>query len=198
MRIEDAGRNSTLLIRSGRCKISPSSCWKRESSARASGSAWIGEAPCRNFATNLCPSSFRKRRWSGGGLMQERQVTGTGIGESGLGARDAAPFSAGPFSQRWKIRPRVSGNRQRVVNPETTDDERSRNVYENKRKLAKCLKMNATFCPTHRPFAKCGGFRHHWALAGVFGVSTMDKRQGVDQRSILQRRCPISLPENDG
>ena len=33
---------------------------------------------------------------------------------------------------------------------------------------------------------------------GIFGVPTMDKLQGVDQRSILQCRCPASLPENDG
>ena len=79
-----------------------------------------------------------------------------------------------------------------------TDDERSRNVYENKRKLAKCPKMNATFCPTHRTFAKYGSFSHHWGLAGIFGLSTMGKLQRVGQRSILQCHCPISLPENDG
>jgi hypothetical protein len=33
---------------------------------------------------------------------------------------------------------------------------------------------------------------------GIFGVPTMDKLQGVDGRSTLQWRCPVSLPENDG
>ncbi len=161
-----------------------SSCWKREDSPRAAGSAWTGQAPCRDFGNSLRPSIFRKRRWSGGGLMQERQVTGTGIRGSARGTQH--PFPLALSRKDGRFGPVTLGTVKGWSIQKATDDERSRNVYENKRKLAKCPKMNATFCPTHCPFCKVRRLSPSLGTSGDFRFihngQTAGRRSEIDTK----------------